>query len=125
MSAPVPRYARPFVAIFLAALFVCALAAVNAWPFSNWELFSRLRSDRETRWIAVAVDSAGRDRAYSITAVPRSSAPRDALCDRWLHIAGVPSLEVYRLSWLLSGRHGDSPAPRHRTLVWVCSERAA
>jgi hypothetical protein len=125
IKAAAPCYARPFVAMFLAAVVVCALAAVNAWPFSNWELFSRLRADQESSWVAVAVDAAGRDRDYPIAALPRSASARDAVCDRWLRVARTDRLDVYRLTWLLTGRRGNRPAPRRRTLVWVCSERGA
>jgi hypothetical protein len=51
-----PRYARPFVAIFVGMVVVCALAPLNLWPFSNWELFSRLRGPVESYWEAVVED---------------------------------------------------------------------
>ena len=47
-----PRYARPFVAVFVGMVVVCALAPLNLWPFSNWELFSRLRGPVQTYWEA-------------------------------------------------------------------------
>jgi hypothetical protein len=141
-SRAAPRYARPFVAVFLTALIVCALVPFNAWPFSDWELFSRLRTDRQTGWEAVAVDSAGRVRDDPI--VPyrtfvsvanhfagRSAAERDADCISWLHDAsgrfgpGTRFVRIYRLEWLLSDRQGNRAAPRHRTLTWICSATGA
>ena len=96
-SASAPRYARPFVALFLATLAVCALATVNAWPFSSWELFSQLRTDQQTGWAAASIDPAGRERTIRVASLPlatgvrsatpgfrRSAAERDAICAAWL-----------------------------------------
>jgi hypothetical protein len=141
-SRAAPRYARPFVALFLAALVVCALVPFNAWPFSDWELFSRLRTDRQTGWEAIAVDSAGRERDDPIAPYRtfvsvanhfpgRSAAERDASCISWLHDAtvrfgtGTRFVRIYRLEWLLSDRRGNRAASRHRTLTWVCSAKGA
>jgi len=146
MSAAAPRYARPFVAVFLAALVVCALVPLNFWPFSNWELFSRLRRDEQTGWAAVAVDRTGRERVYPATSLPhgyrgfaavlagfseRSAAVRDAICADWLYDAterfgtGTRLVRIYRLEWELFDRHGNREAPRHRTMEWVCSTKGA
>src|SRR5436309_11767923 len=121
-SATVPRYARPFVALFLGALIVCAVASVNAWPFSSWRLFSSLRTDRQISWQAIAVDGSGVERAYPIGAMShgyggfrpamktfarRSGSDRDALCAAWLRGATqrygptTALLRIYRLSWIL------------------------
>ena len=77
-SAAAPRYARPFAVAFLALIVVCAFVPLNLWPFSNWELFSRLRTDKETAWEAVAINRSGSERDYPIAAVPR--ADRGAIC---------------------------------------------
>ena len=145
-SAAAPRYARPFVALLLTALVVCPLAAVNLWPFSNWELFSRLRTDQQIVWRAAAVDSAGREHDYPISALPlgdrpfrsfmldfseRSAAERDAICTAWLGGAterfgsGTRLLSIYHLDWLLSERQGKRAAAPHRTLAWICSAKGA
>ncbi len=145
-SAAAPRYARPFVALFLATLVVCPLASLNPWPFSNWELFSRLRTDQQTGWRAVAVDSAGREHVYPIASLPhgyrgfgsimadfseRSAAERDAICAAWLRGAteqfgsGTRLLRIYHLQWLLSDRRGRRAAPPHPTLAWICSTKGA
>ena len=134
------------MALFLTTLVVCALAAWNLWPFSNWELFSRLRTDRLTGWDAVAVDLAGRVRDYPIALLPhgyrgfgfivanfseRSAAERDAICAAWLRGATErfgPStrlLRIYRLERLVSDRQGNRAAPPHRTLAWICSAKGA
>jgi hypothetical protein len=141
-----PPYARPFVALFLATLVVCAAAAWNAWPFSNWELFSRLRTDRQIVWAAVAVDASGRERHYPITAVrhgfrgfefiaarfsQRSAAERDSICSAWLRGAKAhygPTtrfLRIYELERLLSDRRGKRAASPQRTLAWTCTTKGA
>jgi hypothetical protein len=145
-SSSVPRYARPFVALFLVALIFFPLAAVNAWPFSSWRLFSSLRTDRQTSWQALAVDSAGHERDYPIASVPhgyrgfgrimtgfskRPAAGRDAICGVWLQGAtkrfgpSVDLLRIYSLNWLVSDRHGHRAAAPRRTLAWICSPEGA
>jgi hypothetical protein len=137
-----PRYARPFVLLFLATLVVCAAAGLNLWPFSSWELFSRLRTDQAAGWDALAVDSAGRTRDDPIPSLPYghrgfgatmamfhgdSPSARDAICDTWLNEAtrrlgsSTRELKIYRLHWLVSERGG----PRRRKLVVICRERSA
>jgi hypothetical protein len=134
------------VALFVATLVVCAVASLNLWPFSNWELFSRLRTDQQTGWKAVAVDRAGRERDYPVTSLPRgyrgfgfiiadfskrSVAERDAICGAWLsgateHFGSSTRLvRIYHLDWLLSDRQGDRAAPPHSTLAWTCSAKGA
>jgi hypothetical protein len=90
------------VVVFTAMLVVCALGPFNLWPFSNWQLLSRLRTDQQTGWDAVAIDSAGRARDDPIASLPyghrgfastmagfsqRSPSARDAICDAWLNAA--------------------------------------
>ena len=141
-----PRYARPFVALFLATLVVCAVAAWNLWPFSNWELFSRLRTDRLTGWEAVAVDRAGRERADPITSSAhgyrgfafimadfsaRSAADRNAICVTWLDGAtdewgaSTRLVRIYHVVRQLADRQGELAAPARRTLAWTCSAKGA
>jgi hypothetical protein len=145
-SAAAPRYARPFVAVFLATLVACALVPLNLWPFSNWELFSRLRADRQTGWALVAVDSAGRARAYPVAFLShgyqgfaslmadfseRSAAERDAVCAAWLRSArerfgsSTRFMRIYHSEWLLSDRRSNRAASPHSALVWVCTGKGA
>ena len=132
--------------VFLATLVVCALGGFNLWPYSNWELFSRLRTDQETGWDVVALDSVGDVRDDPTASLPyvhrgfgstmavfpdRSPYAQDAICDAWLNDAtkkfgeSTRLLKIYRLHWLLSDRHGSRAAPRQRTLVVTCRERSA
>ena len=141
-----PRGARAFVVVFLSVLVACALAPWNLWPFSNWELFSRVRTDRQEGWEAVAVDRAGHERRYAIAALPhgfrgfqfimrdfptRSARERDAICEVWLRAAterfgsSTHEVAIYRLSWLLSDRRGKRAAPPGRALDWVCTAKGA
>jgi hypothetical protein len=141
-----PRLARPFVALFLTALVVCPLAGLNPWPFSDWELFSRLRTDRQVVWEAAAVNRAGHERPDRFDAFPRghrgfeatmkrfserSAGQRDAICVAWFRAAteqlgpGVRLLRIYNLTWLLSDRRGDRAAPPNRVLAWTCSAKGA
>jgi hypothetical protein len=145
-STAAPRLARPFVALFLTVLVVCPLAGLNPWPFSNWELFSRLRSDRQTAWAAASVDRSGREREYAFRSYPhghrgfevtmrdfsrRPAAERNAICAGWLHGAAeqpgptTKLLRIYRLTWLLSDRRGDRAAAPSRTLAWTCNGKGA
>jgi hypothetical protein len=130
----------------LTALVVSPLAGLNPWPFSNWELFSRNRSDRQTAWAADAVDRAGREREFRFHSFPRgdrgfevtmtdfserSAAERDAICTAWFRSsseqlgASTRLLRIYHLTWLLSDRRGDTAAPPDRTLAWTCSAKGA
>ncbi len=145
-SAEPPRYARPFVALFIATLVLCALFPLNLWPFSNWELFSRLRTDQQTGWQAAVVDPAGRERDYPIASLGhgdrgfvvlmagfsrRSPADRDRICAAWRRDAteqfgaGAQLLRIYHLEWPLSDRQGNRAEPPDRTLAWVCSAKGA
>jgi len=131
--------------LFLVTFAVCPLAGVNLWPFSNWELFSRLRTDRQTGWDAALVDRAGREHHYPIASLPhgyrgfgfimadfsdRSAAARDAICAAWLRGANErfgrsTRLRIYHLEWLLSDRRGNHAGPPHRTLAWTCGAKGA
>lgn len=145
-SAAPPRYARRFVALFLATVISCAVFGVNAWPFSSWMLFSRLRSDRQVGWEAAAVDSAGRERTDPIAVAghgykgfglimdrfpTRAASERDAICQVWLRAAtkqvdpDTRVLRIYRLDWLLSNREGRRAAPARQRLAWVCGSGGA
>src|SRR5712672_427014 len=98
-SGAAPRHARAFVVVFVATVVVSAVAGLNLWPFSSWELFSRLRTPQEQGWQAVAVGPAGHDRVDPIASLPhgyrgfpfimdsfstRPAAQRNAICHVWL-----------------------------------------
>ena len=125
------------MAAVLATLVVCALAPLNLWPFSNWELFSRLRSDQVSAWQAVAVDAGGRVRDLSFGSLPHAArgvrvtvGERDAVCD-WLRGPHVrfgdqaAHLRIYHVERVLSDRQGERAAPPRRMLAWTCTATVA
>ena len=115
-----PRYARPFVAIFVGMVVVCALAPLNLWPFSNWELFSRLRGPVESYWEAVVED-------HSLVVADYTIGPHTA-CVPLLRSATVrfgpaTDVRIYHVERLLSDRLGSQAAPPYRTLVATCTPK--
>jgi len=136
-----PRLARPFVAAFLLAIVICALATVEAWPLTAWRLFSHLRTDQQVTWSATAVDRNGREHPYPLGAMPQgyrgfgflmndfasqSAARRQELCDTWRlgtgDLLGVEAraVRIYQLRSSLSERNGDRGEPPDRTLMYTC-----
>jgi hypothetical protein len=128
------------VALFLGAVVVCALVPLNAWPFSSWELFSHLRTDRKAAWSAVAVDRSGRERGDPIGSFAngyegfssimsgfagRPAASRQAICAAWLRLTrerfgpDTRALLVYHVQWRLPEGHTG------RTLSWTCDAKGA
>jgi hypothetical protein len=124
----------------------CALASVEAWPFSAWRLFSTLRADEQHGWAATIVDEPGGERDFPIGSLgsgsrgfslvmngfaDRSPAERDAICRTWFddgtaYLGHRPdAVRIYSLTWRLSQRQGDHAAPPRRTLSWTCTERGA
>jgi hypothetical protein len=126
-SMAAPRYARLFVALFLAAIVLCAAVPLNPWPFSNWELFSRLRTDRRIVWEEVALTSTGREHDYLLSRLPRGYGV--ASCGSWIANASAKlgsdtqAVEVYRLQLLLTHRRGRRAAPPRRTLELACDSK--
>jgi hypothetical protein len=142
----IPRHARTFVALFLTAVVLCPLAAVNAWPFSSWRLFSTLRTAHQVSWQAVAVDSGGREQEYSVAALPhgyrgfgrimdgfstRSVGSRNAICGAWLQGAveqlgpGAKLVKIYRLDWVVIPRQAGRAGGQQRTAAWICDAEGA
>ena len=140
-DAPAPRYARPFVAIFLAAFVICAVATIDAWPLTAWRLFSHLRTDQQAAWSATAVDSEGREHEYPLGRSgmgyrgfiflmgefeERSPADRLELCDTWREgteeLLGFEATEVriYLSEWRLSERQGDRAPRGEPSLRYTC-----
>jgi hypothetical protein len=116
-----PRYARPFVAVFVGLVVACALAPLNLWPFSNWELFSRLRGPVETHWEAV-VQHGGLVVDYAVGA--------HASCGPLLRNAAArfgpeTGVRIYRIERLLSDRVGAHAAPSDWRLVVTCTAKGA
>jgi hypothetical protein len=136
-----PRFARPFVAVFLLAFVICALATIEAWPLTAWRLFSHLRTAEQVTWSATAVDRQGRERPYPLGGLPQgyrgfgflmndfasqSPARQRELCDTWrLGIGDLLGFEaravrIYQLRSSLSERDGERGEPPKRTLMYTC-----
>jgi hypothetical protein len=114
-----PRYARPFVAIFVGMVVICALVPLNLWPFSNWELFSRLRGPVQSSWEAV-VEHHGRVADYTIGP---DTACAPLLRNATVRFGPATDVRIYHVERLLSDRVGARPAPPHRTLVATCATK--
>jgi hypothetical protein len=141
-----PRFARPFVVVFLCALIACATASVEAWPFTAWRLFSTLRTDEQHGWASTIAGHRGAERDFPIGSLgngtrgfallmkgfaERSPADRDAICRTWFrdairYLGHRPAgVRIYALTWHLSDRRGDRAPPPTRTLAWTCDEGGA
>ena len=117
----VQRHARVFVAAFLTVLVVCVAVPANVWPFSNWELFSRLRGPLESRWEAVV--------EHNGVVVDETTGPHTA-CGSILRSATArfgpaTGVRIYHIELLLSDRSGGHAARPSRTLVVTCAAKGA
>ena len=65
-----PLGIRAFVAAYLAAFVLCAVAIVEFWPFTGWLLFSHLRHPVRVSWEVDTVDSASRETAIASSQLP-------------------------------------------------------
>ena len=140
-DAPVPRYARPFVAVYLVAFVICALATIEAWPLTAWRLFSHLRTENQTAWSATAVDAQGREHEYPLGRLgsgyrgfiflmngfaDRSPVEQRELCDTWREgtssLLGFEAHEVriYFAEWSLADREGDRAPRGEPELRYTC-----
>jgi len=117
-----PRYARPFVVVFVGMLVVCALAPLNLWPFSNWELFSRLRDPVVNSWVAVVSAHDVRVRDLPIGPHTGCNAFLRSVTARFGPATGV---RIYRVERLLPDGDESHPALPYRTLVVACAPRGA
>jgi hypothetical protein len=116
-----PRYARPFVALFVGIVVVCALTPLNLWPFSNWELFSRLRGPVEKSWEAV-IEHRGLVVHYTIG--PHTTCA-SLLRDATARFGPSTDVRIYHVEWRLSHGTGGKAAPPYRTLVAACTAKGA
>ena len=116
-----PRYARPFVVVFVGLVVACALMPLNLWPFSNWELFSRLRGPVESRWVAVVQH----DGLVVDYAVGPHTACGSLLRDAAARFGPATGVRIYRMERFLSNRVGAQAAPPHRTLMVTCTAKGA
>lgn len=136
-----PRYAQPFAAALIALMVACAVFAWEAWPFTSFRLFSTVRIDQQTAWLATTVDSTGDEDSYPLGGETRgfrgfpftmneftsaTPARQDELCRLW--VTSAPELvdrdavevRIYQRSWTLSDRRDDEAIPGRTDLRFVC-----
>jgi hypothetical protein len=137
-----PRWARWFVWSFLAALLVCGVIGIEAWPLTGFRLFSHLRYEHQTEWQAFAVRSDGTELRLRLARFPggyngfplvmktfasRSLGEREAMCRAWMIAASGPqgpaaaTIRIYVVDRRLEPRLGRRAAiaPR-RSLAYTC-----
>jgi hypothetical protein len=138
----VPRYARPFVAILIAAMIACAVFAWEPWPLTSFRLFSNVRIDEQSAWLATTVDATGDEEPYPLGGedhgfrgfpftmsefASADPARQDELCRTWVDAApelvGRDAVEVnlYLRSWRLSDRDDDGARPGTTELRYTCT----
>jgi hypothetical protein len=137
---PAPRWARWFVAAFLALFLVCGVAGFEAWPLTGWRLFADARQARQPGWQAVTVDRAGRETPIPFPDLPAgyhgnvqvlkgfAALPRErqaAVCQAWAEAVRarggeVAEVRIYQTLTDVSRRVGDRGAPPARTLRFTC-----
>jgi hypothetical protein len=136
-----PGWARPFVAVFLAAFLAAGLFGIEAWPLTGWRLFSHVRSPDAVSWQAVAVTDGGlehpirfaglapRYRNFALVMrdfVSLSTEQRRGACTRWRETAGARAVRIYRLETPLWPRKdGRAARPPTRALAFACGGRDA
>lgn len=134
---------RRFVLGFLALFLTASLFGIEAWPLTGWGLYSRRLTDREEGWIAVTVNTDGRENAVAWDRLPlgvrntyrqladvadRTPEAREPVCQAW---AGAvrrlgEDVAAVRIYWTVVRRHFDGPSTvERRALVATCAERAA
>jgi hypothetical protein len=129
---------RAFVAAFLSVFVVCGLLQVEAWPFSGWQLFSRVRTAEIKGWLATGVGTDGTERPIpfgSFAAGHRgelgvlkgfeglSAADRRAVCRAWADEmtrigAGVVEIRIYATTYPARDLEGGGGG--RRDLRHVC-----
>ncbi len=114
-----PRHARPFVAVFVAMVVICALAPLNLWPFSNWELFSRLRGPVQTYWEADVLHHG----LVSDFTVGSPTACAQLLRSATARFGPTTGIRIYHVERLLSDRIAAEATPPDRRLVATCTAK--
>jgi hypothetical protein len=138
-------WARPFVAILLAAIVTCGLLGIEAWPLSGFRLFSAPRSSLSTGWRLVAITTDGEQVSVNVSRfgaayrgfgfVARSfddltASERAALCGVWRRATlsiGIDAagLMLVRVEQQLEPRDRNGPlTDPHRTVEATCSAEA-
>jgi hypothetical protein len=140
-------WARPFVAVLLAAFVTCGILGIEAWPLSGFRLFSAPRSSVATGWRLVAVTVDGEQvpvnvsrlgaayRGFGFVARSLDDLPtseRVAVCGAWLRAAAASigidtaDLMLVKVEQTLLPRDEDGPLAEPRsTVVSTCTGQPA
>jgi hypothetical protein len=130
----VPRFARPFVALLIAAMVASAVFVWEPWPLTSFRLFSHVRVDEQTAWQATVVKPTGDELAYplgfAIADFVRGDAERrNELCRIWIDAAPevvghrAVAIRLYERRWLLSRRRGDRALSGVTRRRFTCTRR--
>ena len=133
------RGVRAFVAVFLTAFVAVGLLRVEVWPFSGWELFSRVRTGEVQGWLATAVGANGVERPIpfgSFAADHRgelqvlkgfarlSPGERQDVCRAWAaemgRVGAGTAIEIRVYAATDSTRRPRHPSELRRDLRYVC-----
>jgi len=63
---------RWLVRCFLLVFLICGTFGLEAWPFTAFRLFSRLRGESRTLWVADTVNPQGAETHLWFTELPRA-----------------------------------------------------
>jgi hypothetical protein len=139
-------WARPFVAVLMAAFLTCGIFGIEAWPLSGFRLFSAPRSSVSTGWRLVAVTPDGAEEPVNVSRLGAAyrgfgfvargfedlpPAERSAVCRVWLRAAlsiGIEAatLRLVKVEQPLAPRDAEGPLTRpRRTVVSTCDEAPA
>lgn len=66
----VSRPARVFVSAIIGLIVVFAALDIELWPMTGWRLFSTIRDEAQTGWVAEATDAQGDARIVSFEELP-------------------------------------------------------
>lgn len=131
---------RWLVRCFLLVFLACGLFGLEAWPFTAFRLFSKLRGESRTLWVADTVNPQGAETHLWFTDLPRAyqgfglimpsfaklpASEQAVTCQVWLAEArrvrtSVAALRIYRVTWSALPRVGLGPAPPLRVLTYAC-----
>ena len=141
-DARAPRWARRFVAAYLAVFVLCGLAGLEAWPLTGWRLFADARQARQPGWQAVTVDRAGREAPVPFRDLPAgyqgfvqvlkgfpelTTDRQAAVCQAWAEAVRarggeVAAVRLYQTETDVSRRVGRRGTPPSRVLRYTCHD---
>jgi hypothetical protein len=140
----VPLGIKAFVAAFLAAVLLCGVVVVEAWPLTGWRLFSHLRKPRQLGWQATTVSSTGKEARIRFATFPKAyrhlplimrdfalktEGQQEGICRAWAsqvqrHTGrGVRQVRIYRTVVDLRRHQGRRTRVRpRRRLRYTCAD---